>query len=65
MWNNNVVRNELRLGYTFILNGIHHTIIRTYETRFKCRTNEGNTYFITYAYFQNTKHFKSKHKIRY
>ena len=58
---NKNVKSKLQVGYTFILNGVHHTIDRVHSDRFHCFTQEGGSYYITYAYFQTTSHFKSRY----
>lgn len=61
MLSNKSVKLKIQVGYTFILNGVYHTIDRVCSDRLHCRTQEGGSYYITYAYFQTTPHFKSRY----
>lgn len=61
MLSNKSVERKIHVGYTFILNGVHHTIDRVHSDKFHCFTQEGGSYYITYAYFQTTSHFKSRY----
>jgi hypothetical protein len=61
MLSNKQVETRIHVGYTFIHNGVHHTIDKVYSTKLHCYTQEGGSYYMTYAYFQNTPHFKSRY----
>ncbi len=62
MWSDNSVRNCVEVGYTFIHNGMHHTITRVFSDRIHCCVQGVGSYYMTYAYFQNTNHFKSRYR---
>jgi len=61
MLSNLSVRSKLEIGYHFIHNGSYHTIDGLYRNKLHCLTQDGGSYFMTYAYFQNTNHFKSRY----
>ena len=61
MWNNSSVKSRLCLGYHFIHNGMYHIVDGLYRNKLHCRTQEGGSYYMTYIYFQNTNHFKSRY----
>ena len=61
MLSNSSVRSKLEIGYHFIHNGMYHTVDRLYEDKLHCLTQDGGSYYMTYAYFQNTNHFKSRY----
>lgn len=64
MLSNEKVRSMLHVGYTFVLKGVHHTILSLHRYKLYCRTFEGRTYYMTYAYFQTTNHFKSRYLMK-
>lgn len=64
MLSNKKVRSMLHIGYTFVLKGVHHTVIGLDSWKLHCRTFEGYTYYLTYAYFQTTNHFKSRYLMK-
>lgn len=61
MWSNKNVRSHLKIGYHFIHNGTYHVIDRLHKNKLHCYTQEGGSYYMTYTYFQNTNHFKSRY----
>jgi len=64
MWSNRAVKFDMQVGYTFIHNGEHHTVIGVYDDKIHCRVQGIGSYYMTYAYFQTTNHFKSRHGLK-
>ena len=60
MLSNKAVKFRLNIGYHFIHNGMYHIVDGLYNDKLHCRTQEGGSYYMTYQYFQNTNHFKSR-----
>ena len=63
MSNQDRVRSQVCVGYTFMFKGMHSTITQTYPWGFRYSTYENDRCWMHYDFFQTIPHYISKFKV--